>query len=105
MAVEGVLIAVVLTLVARPIATVLTTMPFGYSARETALLSWAGLRGALPVVFATFPVIEGIPNAELFFNLVFFVVITSALIQGATIDPLARAPGPHDARAGDPPAR
>jgi cell volume regulation protein A len=54
------------------------------------LLSWSGLRGALPVVFATFPVIEGVPQAERFFNLVFFVVITSALVQGATINPLAR---------------
>lgn len=87
---DGLLLAVVLTLVARPIATFLTTSVAGYSAREMTLLSWAGLRGALPVVFATFPVIEGIPQAERFFNLVFFVVITSALIQGATIDPLAR---------------
>lgn len=87
---DGLLLAVILTLVARPIATFVTTSPFGYSMREMTLLSWSGLRGALPVVFATFPVIEGIPNAELFFNLVFFVVITSALIQGATIDPLAR---------------
>jgi len=89
-ALDGVLLAVVLTLIARPLATFLTTAPFGYSPREVTLVSWAGLRGALPVVFATFPVIEGIPQAEHFFNLVFFVVITSALIQGATIDPLAR---------------
>jgi potassium/hydrogen antiporter len=92
-ALDGLLLAIVLTLVARPIATFATTAPFGYSAREMTLLSWSGLRGALPVVFATFPVIEGIPNANLFFNLVFFVVITSALIQGATIDPLARRLG------------
>jgi len=89
-AVDGVLLAVVLTLVARPVATFLTTSLAGYDVREMTLVSWAGLRGALPVVFATFPVIEGIPEAERFFNLVFFVVITSALIQGATIDPLAR---------------
>ena len=88
--VDGLLLAVVLTLVARPIGTFLTTGIAGYDIREMTLLSWAGLRGALPVVFATFPVIEGIPQAERFFNLVFFVVITSALIQGATIDPLAR---------------
>jgi cell volume regulation protein A len=86
---DGLLLAVVLTLIARPIATVASTALAGYSPREMTLLSWAGLRGALPVVFATFPVIEGIPKAELFFNLVFFVVITSALIQGATINPLA----------------
>jgi potassium/hydrogen antiporter len=88
--VDGLLLAVVLTLVARPLGTFLTTSIAGYDVREMTLLSWAGLRGALPVVFATFPVIEGIPQAERFFNLVFFVVITSALIQGATIDPLAR---------------
>ena len=87
---DGLLLAVVLTLVARPLGTFLTTSIAGYDIREMTLLSWAGLRGALPVVFATFPVIEGIPQAERFFNLVFFVVITSALIQGATIDPLAR---------------
>jgi potassium/hydrogen antiporter len=88
--VDGILLAVVLTLVARPLGTFLTTSLAGYRVREMALLSWAGLRGALPMVFATFPVIEGIPQADRFFNLVFFVVITSALIQGATIDPLAR---------------
>jgi potassium/hydrogen antiporter len=90
---DGLLLAIVLTLVARPLATFLTTAPAGYSVREMTLVSWSGLRGALPMVFATFPVIEGIPKAELFFNLVFFVVITSALIQGATIDPLARRLG------------
>jgi potassium/hydrogen antiporter len=89
-AVDGVLLAIVLTLIARPVATFLTTAPAGYSPREITLISWAGLRGAVPVVFATFPVIEHIPEAEHFFNLVFFVVITSALIQGATINPLAR---------------
>ena len=87
---DGVLLAVVLTLIARPVATFLTTSLAGYDVREMTFLSWAGLRGALPVVFATFPVIEGIAEADRFFNLVFFVVITSALIQGATIDPLAR---------------
>lgn len=89
-AVDGLLLALVLTLVARPIATFVSTSLTGYSLREMTLLSWSGLRGALPVVFATFPVIEGIPQAERFFNLVFFVVITSALVQGATINPLAR---------------
>jgi cell volume regulation protein A len=89
-AVNGIVLAVVLTLVARPIATFVSTSLAGYSPREMTLVSWSGLRGALPVVFATFPVIEGVKNAEELFNLVFFVVITSALIQGATINPLAR---------------
>jgi cell volume regulation protein A len=89
-ALEGLALALVLTLVARPVATFLTTLPSGYNAREATLLSWSGLRGAVPVVFATFPVIDGVPHAEELFNLVFFVVITSALVQGATINPLAR---------------
>ncbi len=89
-AVNGIVLAVVLTLIARPIATFASTSLAGYSPREMTLVSWAGLRGALPVVFATFPVIEGVKHAEELFNLVFFVVITSALVQGATINPLAR---------------
>jgi potassium/hydrogen antiporter len=89
-AVDGLLLAAALALVARPLAVLVTASPFGYRLRDMTLISWAGLRGAVPVVFATFPVIEGIPQAEHFFNLVFFVVITSALIQGATINPLAR---------------
>jgi cell volume regulation protein A len=90
---DGLLLAAALTLVSRPLATFVTTRFAGYSIREVTLLSWAGLRGALPVVFATFPVIEGIPEAERFFNIVFFVVLVSALTQGATIDPLARRLG------------
>ncbi|NLT04971.1 MAG: potassium/proton antiporter [Solirubrobacterales bacterium] len=92
-AVDGLVLVAVLTLVARPLATLLTTFPLGYSLRDGALMSWGGLRGAVPVVFATFPVIEGTPNAEHFFNLVFFVVIASALVQGATINPFARRLG------------
>jgi cell volume regulation protein A len=89
-AVNGIVLALVLTLVARPIATFVSISLAGYSPREMTLVSWSGLRGALPVVFATFPVIEGVKHAEELFNLVFFVVITSALVQGATINPLAR---------------
>ena len=56
-------------------------------------LSWAGLRGAVPVVLATFPVIEGVPGALEFFNIVFFAVLISTLLQGATFEPLAAAWG------------
>jgi cell volume regulation protein A len=90
-ALDGLVLTAVLTLVARPVATFLATRVGRYPLRESMLVSWAGLRGALPVVFATFPVIEGIPEAERFFNLVFFVVLISALLQGATFEPLARA--------------
>jgi cell volume regulation protein A len=57
------------------------------------VLGWAGLRGALPVVFATFPVIEGIPNSTDFFNIVFFAVVVSTLLQGSTFEWLARKLG------------
>lgn len=92
-AVEAVLVAGALLLVARPVATVLSTRVGAYDLREGALVSWAGLRGAVPVVFATFPVIEGVPRAQEFFNIVFFVVLISALLQGSTFEPLARVLG------------
>ena len=57
------------------------------------MLGWAGLRGAVPVVLATFPVIEGVPHSLEFFNIVFFAVLLSTLVQGATFEPLARRLG------------
>ena len=87
---EGLLIAAVLMFVARPLAAALSTLPFGYSPRETLLVGWAGLRGAIPIVLATFPVIEGIDNGRLIFDIAFFAVLASTLLQGATIEPLAR---------------
>ncbi|MDQ3587058.1 MAG: potassium/proton antiporter [Actinomycetota bacterium] len=90
---DGLILAAVLLLVARPAAALVATRVGRFPVRDSMLVSWAGLRGALPVVFATFPVIEGIPEADRFFNLVFFVVLLSALLQGATFEPLARALG------------
>jgi cell volume regulation protein A len=90
-ALDGLLIAGVLMFLARPLAAVLATRIGAFSLRESVLVGWAGLRGAIPVVFATFPLIEGIGGAETLFNLVFFVVLTSTLLQGATFEPLARA--------------
>ena len=90
---DGLLLAGVLMLVARPLAAVVATVPAGFNVRESALVGWAGLRGAIPIVLATFPVIEGIEHATSFFNIVFFIVLASTLIQGATFDPLARALG------------
>jgi potassium/hydrogen antiporter len=55
------------------------------------VLGWAGLRGAVPVVLATFPVIEGVPRSLEFFNIAFFAVLLSTVLQGASIEPLARA--------------
>ncbi|MBA2297112.1 MAG: potassium/proton antiporter, partial [Actinobacteria bacterium] len=90
---EGLVLAAVLALLARPVGAILATTFARYSLRESVLVGWAGLRGALPVVFATFPVIAGIPEADRFFNLVFFVVLISTLVQGATVEPLARVLG------------
>jgi cell volume regulation protein A len=90
---EGLLIAAVVMLLARPLAAYVCTLPWGFSPREGTLIGWAGLRGATPIVLATFAVIEGVDDARVFFNIVFFVVLASTLIQGATLDPLARALG------------
>jgi potassium/hydrogen antiporter len=90
---EALLIAAVLMFVARPLSTFVSTAFSHFSPRESLLLGWAGLRGAVPIVLATFPVIDEVPNADPFFDIVFFVVLTSTLIQGVTFDPLARRLG------------
>jgi cell volume regulation protein A len=86
---KGTLLALILALVARPAAVFISTPFAGYTVAERAVLGWAGLRGAVPVVLATFPVIEGVPHSLEFFNIVFFAVLLSTLVQGATFEPLA----------------
>ncbi len=90
---DALLVAAVLMFVARPLAAFASTVWAGFTARESLLLGWAGLRGAVPIVLATFPVIDQVPQARPFFDIVFFVVITSTLIQGVTFDSLARRLG------------
>jgi len=90
---EGTVLAIVLVFVSRPLATVVSLAPFGFSVREQAVLGWAGLRGAVPVVLATFPVIEHIPRSHEFFNIVFFVVLLSTIVQGTTFEPFAKRLG------------
>jgi cell volume regulation protein A len=92
-ALKGTVLAAVLVLVARPIAVALATLPFDYSWRERTILGWAGLRGAVPVVLATFPIIEQVPQSIQFFNIVFFAVLLSTLVQGSTFEPIARRLG------------
>jgi cell volume regulation protein A len=90
---KGTLLALVVVFVSRPLATLLSTLGSGFSMPEKAFLGWAGLRGAVPVVLATFPVIEGVPQSETFFNIVFFAVLLSTVLQGSTIDLVARRLG------------
>jgi cell volume regulation protein A len=90
---RGTLLALVVALVARPAGAVLATAFAPFSPRERLLLGWAGLRGAVPVVLATFPVIERVPRSVEFFNIAFFVVLVSALVQGLSVEPLARRLG------------
>jgi potassium/hydrogen antiporter len=86
----GLGLALFLIFVARPIAVALCLAPFAYTKRDVVFVGWAGLRGAVPIVLATFPVLAGAPGAERIFNLVFFIVVVSALLQGGTIKWLTR---------------
>jgi cell volume regulation protein A len=81
-------VALALVLLARPLAVLLSISWLGFDRRELALVSWAGLRGAVPIVLATFPLTEGYPEGDLIFDVVFFVVILSVLVQGFTLAPL-----------------
>lgn len=89
-ALKGTVLALVLVFVARPVAVAISTLPFAYNWRERAILGWAGLRGAVPVVLATFPVIQNVPDSVHFFNIVFFAVLVSTVLQGSTFETFAR---------------
>lgn len=87
------LVTAVLVFAARPAAVVAMLMPFGYDGRELIFVSWAGLKGAVPIVLATYPLILGLNRGGLIFDVVFFVVLVSAAVQGWTLPPLARSLG------------
>jgi cell volume regulation protein A len=93
----GLVLATVLVIVVRPVAVAIATALNPFSLRERALLGWAGLRGAAPIVLATFPLSARVRDAETIFNAVFFVVVVSTLIQGTTLERLARLLGLVDA--------
>ncbi|MBU1618396.1 MAG: potassium/proton antiporter [Gammaproteobacteria bacterium] len=90
---EGLLIALVLTLLARPLSVLPVLKLFGFSMREITLVSWVGLRGSVPIILAIYPLMYGLPGAELIFSVVFFVVLISATVQGSTLPLMARALG------------
>ncbi len=82
-------IGLVLTVLARPLSVLLSMMPFNHPWREQALLSWAGLRGAVPIVLATIPRVAEVPDSERIFNIVFVLVVVFTLLQGPTLPWLA----------------
>jgi cell volume regulation protein A len=90
-AVDALLVAIVLMVVARPLAVWLSLLPFSFPKREQIFIAWVGLRGAVPIVLALFPALVGLPESSVYFNVAFFVVLTSLVVQGWTVAPLAQA--------------
>lgn len=86
----GLLISLFLILVARPISVFISLVPFKMRLRRRLYISWVGLRGAVPIVFATYPLLAGIEKANMIFNIVFFISVTSVLIQGTTLQVVAK---------------
>lgn len=86
----GLLISLFLIVVARPLSVMLSLMFFKMRMRRRLYISWVGLRGAVPIVFATYPLLAGIEKADMIFNIVFFISVTSILIQGTTLSVVAK---------------
>jgi cell volume regulation protein A len=96
--VPALVIGLVLTMVARPLSVVVSLLPFRIPWQEQALLSWAGLRGAVPIILATIPMVSGIAESKRIFNIVFVLVVVYTLVQGPTLPWLA-----HKLRLGESP--
>ncbi|HET8753085.1 MAG TPA: potassium/proton antiporter, partial [Salinimicrobium sp.] len=86
----GILISAFLIIIARPVGVMLSLSPFKMNMRRRWYVSWVGLRGAVPIVFATYPLLAGIDKAPMIFNIVFFVSLSSVLIQGTTLSVVAK---------------
>jgi cell volume regulation protein A len=89
----GLLLAIFLAVVARPLVVAACLVPFAYRAREVAYIGWVGLRGAVPIILATIPVLSGAPGALRIFDVVFFIVVMNALVPGATVGWVTRKLG------------
>ncbi|GMV51401.1 MAG: K(+)/H(+) antiporter NhaP [Nitrospirae bacterium] len=87
---SGLLLALFLMVVARPVAVFVTLVFTKLTFQEKTMVAWVGLRGAVPIILATFPLLAGVPQAGFIFNLVFFIVLTSVLLQGTSIPLVAR---------------
>jgi len=83
-------LALFLAVVARPLVVMLGLRPFRYPWRESAFVGWVGLRGAVPIVLATIPVMAGAPAARELFDIVFFIVVVGAFVPGGTVTRMAR---------------
>ncbi len=90
---EGVVVAIILIFVARPLAVLLCTIFWKYSIQQRLFLTWGGIKGAVPIVLATYPSAAGMEDGTFYFHIVFFVVLFSALVQGSTIDIVAKKLG------------
>ena len=87
----GLTVGIFMIIFARPITVFLCLLPFrNFTTKAKLYISWVGLRGAVPIIFATYPLIAGIENANLIFNVVFFITILSLLVQGTTVPHVAR---------------
>jgi cell volume regulation protein A len=84
------LVSLFLMIVARPVSVLAILLPAKMNFREKTMVSWVGLRGAVPIVLATFPLLAKLPNAGMIFDIVFFIVLTSVLLQGTSIPMMAR---------------
>ncbi|MBA4157496.1 MAG: potassium/proton antiporter [Gemmatimonadetes bacterium] len=102
-AAEGLLVAAVLIFIARPLAVIPLLLPFRFSLREQIFIAWVGLKGAVPIILATFPLLFGLPDGALLFNVVFFVVLVSAIVQGGTLPIVARQLGLEEEAEPSPP--
>ncbi|NJB82687.1 potassium/proton antiporter [Wenyingzhuangia aestuarii] len=86
----GLMISLFLIIVARPLSVFLSLSFFKMNNKRRAYISWVGLRGGVPIVFATYPLLEGIEKADMMFNIVFFISVTSVIIQGTTLSVVAK---------------